>query len=440
MSILNEILYLICFAFICVVFYNLRKRYYLNHLCDHMPEVVSKLGYSIALLGKKGSGKTTSAAGICQYLTTYLICEMLSRMDDIRVKLKTVDFNFINVCVEAFARQNTIDSGVYDDINKFVVLFENRDNKIFDKMRKYNEFESYYTDFISIDEKKSLLKKYMSYYYIVNFRQRYVLSRGYFYNIVSNELGKLFDPSSLELRNVLKNNNWQVDFANVIFDDETSIRDGSALSNDKESKLSGSKDFDALIRNAGEGLVYKISIKQNSEDHIKANRRQIDGNLEIYDMKVYSSFKLTRKLLDFFVVASYFPIKFWYFIRSIFSKKFDSSIAFETYKNKNNKHRKFEYHIFQVKKLLERTGFIRFRYRNYFSSEDVGKKDPSLYNHTILWFPVYYCWGTVKTHEFSYLIDYFKLLSEKQITNETSAFDDKAKTDLFIKDTLKRGE
>lgn len=405
-----------------------------------MPEYVSQLGYSIAILGKKGSGKTTSAAGICQYFTTYLIQEMLSRMDDIRIKLKTVDFNFINICVEAFAGQNSTDSGVYKDIDKFVSLFENRDNKIFDKVRKYNEFESFYTDFISIDEKISLLKKYMSYYYIINFRERYVLSRGYFYNIISGELGKLFDPSSLELRNVLKNDNWQVDFANVIFDDETSIRDGSALSNDKEAKLSGSKDFDALIRNAGEGLIYKISIKQNSEDHIKANRRQIDGNLEIYDMKLYSSFKFTRKLLDVIVKVSYWPIKFWHFIRSIFSKKFDASIAFDCYKNKNNRHRKFEYHVFQVKKLLERTGFIRVRYRNYFSSEDVGKKDPALYDRVILWFPVYYCWGTVKTHEFSYLIDYFKNLSDKQINTQTSAFDDKAKTDLFINDTLKRGE
>ena len=62
---------------------------------EDMPYICANLGYVINLSGKKGIGKTTTAAGITNYLIKYIQMKMMKEMDNIRKSLAEIDFNIL---------------------------------------------------------------------------------------------------------------------------------------------------------------------------------------------------------------------------------------------------------------------------------------------------------------------------------------------------------
>ena len=61
----------------------------------YMPYTCSQLGYVINLSGKPGVGKTTTGAGITNYLIKYIQMKMMKEMDNIRKSLSEIDFNIL---------------------------------------------------------------------------------------------------------------------------------------------------------------------------------------------------------------------------------------------------------------------------------------------------------------------------------------------------------
>ena len=189
-------------------------------------------GYVINLSGKKGVGKTTTAAGICNYLIIYIQQKMMEEMENIRIMLSKIDFNLIE-----------------NDYLENLKKFEFDHNLAVKQTIQSLTINNFASDYLAIKDPFKLLSDYLKRFYILNFRKNYVLSKTYFFDCINFENAILLDSASLELSNVAKNNNYQLDLGMVIFDDEKSLDSGNNLSLNKDVKCSGRKIQRALLRN-----------------------------------------------------------------------------------------------------------------------------------------------------------------------------------------------
>lgn len=424
-SILLIILFLLVFYIASSIFWH--KHF--EKKCEHSKQQIVDLGYNIAIVGNKGTGKTTTSAGIVHYITEYLLFKIMKEMNDIRIKLKDIDFNLVqSVFVNSLKKHNLIDNPptktwYYDLAIKDTVEFVKEEYKDY--------LESWYSNFLNINKKLNLVEDYILYFLVINFRSSFVISTSPFYNRITHEHALLYNPSSIELRNVLNNKNFDQDFFNIIFNDEATISRGNALSSKKEVKNSGSIFFKILERNAYLGTHYTITMKQDSMNEVKDDRQLQDCNLEIFDRKDdIATFKFLRKAADFLIKIITFFVKIYCFVLSK-SKKMSTNEMFEFVINNSNFYRKLEYNIYQFKEYLNSIGYIRVRLKYYLKPEDVGKEDLKKYKPYIFYFKKKYCYGVIDTNEFRTVIEKFQ-------KNYSSNYNDEHVTTFNSHNRIKR--
>lgn len=379
----------------------------------YMPYVCSSLGYVINLSGKKGCGKTTTASGIIQNLVLYIQSELCQRMDKIRKNLPKFDFNSLE--------------------NEFIKELEKTDfclNLALKKVVEDIDDMLIFSDGLSIKKVKEMIVSYLEYFYILNYRKKYVLSKTYFFDCVNLENARQLDPTSLELNNLENNRNVQLDIANVLFIDEKSNGSGNVNSNNKEVKKSGRKEVRSLIRNAYEGLSFEVSTKQVDVDEVAGERRQIDANLNIRKRKVFTPGSFYLKLLKIVYNIFLIPKKVVYFFKPDKEEIDKKKIGFL---------RNFEAYISQIEDVLNADGYIIVYARNYFESDDVGKKDPDLWDKVKLIFPKIYCYASCDTYEWSVLRKHYNKFNDNSVNSSTSYFDKELKVNIWLKD-LERGD
>lgn len=375
----------------------------------YMPYTCASLGYVINLSGKPGAGKTTTGAGITNYLIKYIQMKMMNDMENIRKSLSEIDFN-------------VLENKFIDELEKC----EYNENIAFKKVLDKYVFDTLYTDNLHIFNKKDMLKDYLKRYWILNYRQRYVLSKTYFFDCVNGQNAKQLDPSSLELLKVEERRNYQLDIATVIFEDEKQFGSGNVFSNNKEVKTSGKKEQRSLIRNAYEGLVYEVTTKQYDMDEIKLERKGISASLNIRSRREINYSIGYIKLLKLIYNFMIFPYKFFYFFHN-YDEKLD------LLKKRSNFLRKLERKIDDYEKIIKSDGFIVVYARSYFDPDDVGKQNKEFYENVKLIFEKELCYGSVYTHEYKTIANYYKNFNENAIYETTSIFDDKLKLDVWNK-------
>ena len=271
-----------------------------------------------------------------------------------------------------------------------------------------------------------MLEKYLKRVWILNVRSNYVLSKTSFFSPIVGENASHLDPSSLELRNVVNKRNYQFDIANIVFDDEKSIDSGNVYSNQKKIKLSGKKEHRALIRNAYEGLSYEVTTKQYDEDEIKLERKQLDASLNIRSRREINHSLLIVKVLKVIYAILLFPRKIIYFFSNYDEKmdKFKKSCCWL---------RNFEKWIDDIENIIKSKGFIVVYCRSYYDPDDVGKQNPELYERLKLVLEKELCYGSIDTHEWKALADYYDNYRDNAVRFRTSFFDDELKVVVWNK-------
>lgn len=401
------------FVIITKILFRKIKIFYCMKEVKYMPYVCANLGYVINLSGKKGSGKTTTASGIVHYLIVYIQLSIQKRMDNIRKNLPKIDFNKLE--------------------NEYLENFEKCEFQ--PKIALKKTIETYsspliFSDFLSIQKEDEMLETYLRFFYILNFRKRYVLSKTSFFDCINLESASLLDPSSLELNNLEQTQNYQVDIGMIFFNDENSNGSGNVNSNNKEVKRSGRKEFRSLIRNAYEELSFEVSTKQVDIDEVAGERRQIDANLNIRKRKIIHEHFFFISLLKGAYRILIFPKKIiWLFA----PEKEDE------FKKKTGFLRNLENLIVRCENLIGSAGYIKVYCRNYFEAEDVGKKDRDLWDKVVFTFPKRYCYASVDTYEWKALATYYETLNRNAIHTTTSVFDEHQKVDVWLK-SMKRGD
>lgn len=382
------------------------------NMSDSMPYVCGNLGYVINLSGKKGIGKTTTAAGIVNNLIIYIQMLMSRRMENIRKSLNVVDFDYFE---KSFIRY--LEAFKYDHIKASDVVISNY------------TFHTSYTDSLTIFDKSKMLQEYLDYYYILNVRKYYTLSKTYFFDCVNLQNSKALDSTSLELRRVEERRNYQLNIGQIIFDDEKSLDSGNVHSNSKDIKLSGKKEHRALLRNAYEGLCYEVTTKQYDSDEVKLERKQIDASINIRSRKVIDYKSPIVSILKFIYSACMLPFKLIY----LFNDE-----KFIALKKRPGKLRNLEKLIDDLEKIISAEGFIKVYARLYFDPDDVGKQNKDLYKQIKLVFPKVYCYGSVDTYEWKAIRKYYEKFNDNSVETISSMLDENSKVELWKK-ALERG-
>lgn len=378
-----------------------------------MPYTCASLGYVINLSGKKGVGKTTTAAGICNYLIIYIQQKMMEEMENIRIMLSKIDFNLIE-----------------NDYLENLKKFEFDHNLAVKQTIQSLTINNFASDYLAIKDPFKLLSDYLKRFYILNFRKNYVLSKTYFFDCINFENAILLDSASLELSNVAKNNNYQLDLGMVIFDDEKSLDSGNNLSLNKDVKCSGRKIQRALLRNAYEGLCFEVTTKQYDKDEVAIERKQIDANLNIRRRKELDSNMFIVHALKIIYWFCILPVKIFYLFNT------EKIISF---KNSPGFYRNFEKMIYDLENVIRSEGYIKVYCRNYFDPDDVGKQGKQYYDNTFLIFEKELCYGSCDTYEWRSIASYYDDYRSFAVLDSTSCLDDVEKIKIWNK-SLKRGE
>ena len=375
---------------------------------------VSSLGHVIHINGKKGVGKTTSAAGLVMCLSEYLFNLMETRMNDIRVSLREINFNVV---------ENKFDY--------YYNLLNDPGSSIEVILSDYN-FETYYSDFLTIYDKKDMMNDYLIYYYVYKYRGIEVYSTGYLFNVITGKTSKYLDPTAMRIKDVIKVHNYQGGLFTIRFNDENNISNGNENSNNQKLRTNGYKAYLALKRHEGKATCYDISPGQVATDVFKQERGQVDVNLQIYDRNdSIKDFKLFRSILLKIKDVLFIPISIGLKIKAFF-KRLEYDDLLDEFSKKVGKWRNFDYKIMQLCKLLKRQGLVRVRCKGYYNPDDVGKKDDSLYDKYIFYFPIWYVYGNINTYEYSSVLKEISSMNENSINEYISSFDTTKKFNMFI--------
>lgn len=417
MVILKEILFWVIFIIPIFLTIRLIKLQKLLKVHDYMPKYCMDLGYCGVIFGNKGSHKSTLLNFISQNIVKGLINLQLTRIQNIMISLKEIDFNEINKYIDDIVISNMEKNSFFDTSqldrskikNSFVSFLEH----------KKVELQNYFTDYLSITTKIDLLYKYMVYYFDVNYPGNYMLHNGYRYNITHKKLAKFFDYRSIEMKNVIKDKNWQLHKPCVVTFDESSRHKGNVYSNNKDEKLSGSSDTLSLVRNGGENLIYFWSATQIQKDYFKGDRDQADVFLRFYQKKIIKLFPYVQKscILLQDLMMSFFKLKYrlkYLFNNDLYFKEWTNYYNSSNYlRNKLNSLENF-------KNFLYANSIMVLRFKGYYKLEDTEvKNDSGLYDRYQFIGPLYEFWGTFDSHNYSSL---FRELDNNYSENEDNSY------------------
>lgn len=419
---LEIILSILIFVFDIYILFFFRRKKFLKKQCEKTEKIIPEFGHNIAIHADTGGGKTTTGAAFVLTLTKHDINKAKTWNEDIRISLKDFDFRKIE---KQFDFYYPLVENEYETID---IIINNLDPI---------KLETYYSDFLTIEKKENMIIDYLNNYYILNYRGIETYSSGYLYNPISEKLSYLLDTSSMFLAKTYELKNYQGGFYTIRFGDEKSLDMGNEKSNNAELRNSGYRSFLALKRHEGKGTCYTVALSQSSADVQVQERRLYNVNLEIYDRDdSIADFKLLRKALNIFKSICYFPIAAALFIKAKI-KRLEYDDVKDEFSKKCGKWRNFEYKINQFSKLLKRQGYIRIRCRAYYRADDVGKKDPSLYDRYVFYFPIWYCYGLVDTFEYAPVLKEFSKQNENALKDSISQFDYEKRIELFKKITIK---
>ena len=141
-----------------VIFWWFRK----NILQDKFNQtrvIIPTLGHTFAVNGNKGKGKTTTCAGVVLVLSEYLYAEMDSRMNDIRLSLPAINFNELEKLFDE-KYQLFYDKEFGESITIDYILLSLDTEKL----------TSFYTDFLSLKNKKDMIIDYFMNYWVKNYQ------------------------------------------------------------------------------------------------------------------------------------------------------------------------------------------------------------------------------------------------------------------------------
>ena len=345
-----------------------------NYLLQDTYYRVDKFGVVTSVCGKQRSGKTLTMVLLVHMKIQLLQEKLQEKIDTIIANYVRFDFNVINEMLDNYFSENK----KYNNEELYRQIFKNLRGSNF--------------DYLNMRSVKKDLCDYIDFYYILNYRNNYILSNFYIFCRLTMTRSKVLDNDTLELKNLCKTFNYSLDRALFIVKDEQNVENGNVNSNNKEMKTSGVKELSSLIGNMFEELTSIITSKQVHEDEFVGTRRLEVTRLDMNSCKeIIYNFSYLQRLIDRWIKFKEFLFTFKY--RFIPFKRIRNMKIQKAYQKGNNKFRKKQYYWNGVKSFLNAQGLLVINC-------DITENKKVMEN-VELFFPVKWGYGTYNTHDYA---------------------------------------
>lgn len=366
---------IVMFVFLVKIVYLMQKEIKgKEYLINDTYEKVDKLGCVTSVNGKQRSGKTLTVVLLVHTKIILLQEKLQQRLDKIISCYVEFDFNVINETLDKY-----FESGInYSTEYIYLEMFKGLKGVSF--------------DFLNMRSVEKDLKDYIDFYYILNYRNNYILSNFHIFCRITLTNSKFLDNDTLELKNLYKTMNYRLDRALIIVRGEMNVENGNVNSNNKEMKTSGIKELYSLIGNMYEELTSIITDKQINEDEFIGTRRLEVTRLDMNSCnEIIYNFDFLQKCIDKWLKFQYWLFTFKY--KFIFSKRRRNEKIERSYLKANNRYRKKEFFWNGIKSFFNAQGLIVI-------NVDITENKKTTENVELV-FPVKYGYGTYQTHDYT---------------------------------------
>lgn len=406
----NIILLCVCVVLILLYFFIKIKIKVVDYHVDKTIDFINNdLKYLVSVFAKIRAGKTSFVNAIAHYKEEQLYKECMQFMFDTINLLPNTDFYNVNLFICDYCSN---DDSFYSNWEKIVLELIN----------KYNIKDGIVNDFINCKSVYEVLVKYVECYYVCFYRGIYVYTKNWRYSFYSNTNSVYLDDEAMSIKETINNHNFNIRNWSIIIEDELSLIRGNILSNSKNAKDNGKKEFKSLFGHIFEETVYYYSIKQRNDDEISSDRNLYTNYVCLENRKVINVYSLFIAFFDFKRRLLLFRYKLYYLIKKFFNKKFeDKYCEFDAYIFSTEcKFRKKSKRYDNAVRFFKSLGIVKVKLTEYERLSDVGKKDYG--NIHYVYFPLRYSIGNYDTHEYKFVRDMLYAISENCNIEDNSYF------------------
>jgi hypothetical protein len=381
--------------------------------------IKDNLGYCVYLVGKQGSGKTTLACGLVNFIQDDLIALAKSSIKNFTTVFFDLDCHRANKIIDDFFNKGIWDS---DLIAKAILAVD-----------QYAVIgDTTYNNYLKNAPGKQLLVNYIE-AYLALLRNNYVYyANGKFFSFINGKWAMPYTADMINIKDRAESKDYSIFRYAVIFDDEQETNTAKAESHFTYAAADRGADlFFSLIRHLGKGTIYYITTNQKFIGHNQKMERDLATSIcFVLKMKTVNPFWFSNficKLVKMFI-EDLFILKNEYLNRDDLERFYYAS-----------KLKKLYFKVNQRLKLNYSNSYLRYHILKYNSADDVGKRPQNTIfeaDETTLTFPLKYCFGSVDRYQYSSLQDYLTGLSRNYAQYAQKKVDDVD----YCKEILKKAE
>ena len=374
----------ICLVYIPIIFFYLKSAVNSNAVLQTYYNC-SNLGYLISVDAPIRKGKTSMSNGIIHFLELIKQSQCMSELNDIVNKLYYLDFLTINSFISNYLERGFSVSEILD--------------LLIDELKISNGVVNNYINNITVYQ---LLARYIDDFRILFYRKRFVVSKTYLYSYVTDTNAKLLYDETMQIKKIQEHKTFYLERYMIIFNDELNLENSNKLSNSKEVFEQGRKEFRTLFGQMFEETTHFIQCKQVSVDEIASERRLLQSNLNIRDRRFVNKFTFIGRLILKFKDFKMSLYKIRFSIRKLFNRDL-RGITYDEYLLSDAEDRTKLAIYDAMNDFIKAQQCLKFYIHDYANADNVGKSNENLYTAYSLTFPIKYCFGVNKTHEYSFL-------------------------------------
>lgn len=353
------------------------------HLCETSLAFLEKeVSYLVSIQAEVGGGKTSLMSGLSHYETLILQKKASDYLEYVQVILPSIDYRHLNERIEELYTREKKPLKVYE------ALWKEADVQ--------DAFSGIYSDHVSEIPKAAILKNYIEAFTALQ-RNHFIGANYSIYNRLTENFSFFFDYESLEIKDEDVQKNYLLPKYCSIFEDESLL---SIYKNTNSNSVIGDTGQDLsqrLIRHLGKETVRIYSSAQNILRISKLIRELGTSFINIESMEIVGQLTLKDRLLEL--------------REERLRKRLTSEKLLFPNKVKDKVNR-----IFDKRKKLFASNYLKYKITVYSSLEDVGKapdKCAFAVKAFDLYFPITWCFGVYDPTEFKFIDEFLTSLSNK---------------------------
>jgi hypothetical protein len=434
--------------------YKLISITYYQKKFERSQSISFNLGYLLSINGPIRIGKTSYQSGLKHIYEIEIQMMLQDLIEKTRKIFNKINFNELDSILDqefsklepgtlSFNNQQT-----FDDLTNLIVTH-------YDHHKYFNLRYSIIFNFTSNKKTYQYLEDYVFAYFVLNYRKNYVMSKTPFYSHVTGTMSYIYDIEQTKIHKAYELRNYAIYDYMIELIDEASDEIGANKRFEDVKEEDGDKDYRRKFGQIHQERNRQITTKQDVKDEKKKLRSLTQSNLWLPErVEQRGTSRFIIKAIEFVLSIFYFfyniimvripfifyfktenkmikIVKYIFLIITIIMTIFNNNmmiILFLIFLKFNPGEEYLSYYEYHYKRInIKRTidrfvlhidwylfsiGYNKYIVLNYYSEEDVKKRDPMCFEKLDFIIPIIYCFGTYDS--------WFYKTIQKELLNEST--------------------